>query len=70
MNNHDAYSYFTDPIIRSLFKPGKPVRHQQTCPVCGKKLVNTYRHGDEWKCFECWKAETALAAGKEQGDEH
>ena len=24
------------------FKTAKPVRHQQTCPVCGRKLVNTY----------------------------
>ena len=33
----------------------KDVLHQQTCPVCGRKLVNTYRRGNEWKCRVCWE---------------
>ena len=36
------------------FKPGKPVRHQQTCPVCDRKLVNTYLWDGVWKCRRCW----------------
>ena len=37
------WPYIDQPdYIRRLFKPAKTVRHQQTCPVCGRKLVNTY----------------------------
>ena len=43
--------------IFSKLKPGKPVRHQQTCPVCGRTLVNTYLRGGEWKCKKCWDGE-------------
>lgn len=41
--------------IRRLFKPSKPVRHQQTCPVCGRRLVNTYLRDGVWKCRKCWE---------------
>ena len=30
------------------------IRHRQTCPICGKTLVNLYRIGSEWKCQKCW----------------
>lgn len=30
------------------------VRHQQTCPVCGRSLVNTYKRDSVWKCKRCW----------------
>ena len=40
---------------RRLFKPAKPTRHQQTCPVCGRKLVNTYLKDGKWKCRRCWE---------------
>ena len=49
------------------------VVHHETCPCCGKKLVNLYlgetekfeKHGDdavrktvnEWKCKACWDKE-------------
>ncbi len=36
------------PYLR--FKPAKSVRHQQTCPMCGRKLVNTYHRNGVWKC--------------------
>lgn len=39
------------------FKPAKPVRHQQTCPVCGRKLVNTYLRDGVWKCRRCWEGD-------------
>ena len=32
-----------------------PTRHQQTCPVCGRKLVNTYLKDGKWKCRRCWE---------------
>ena len=45
-------------------KPGKPVRYQQTCPVCGKSLVNTYFRQGEWKCKKCWDLEGSGADGQ------
>lgn len=36
------------------------VVHHETCPCCGRKLVNLYRGGvdeKEWKCKKCWDAE-------------
>lgn len=50
------YPYFSEyPFgVRLLFKPGKPIRHHQECPVCKKKLVNIYLRGGVWKCKQCW----------------
>ena len=31
------------------------VMHQQTCPTCGKTLVNIYKNGEVWKCRRCWE---------------
>ena len=44
-------------IMAQLMRKGgkKGVLHQQTCPVCGRNLVNTYRRGNEWKCRVCWE---------------
>lgn len=50
---------------RRLFQPGKPVRHQQTCPVCGRNLVNIYRREREWKCKRCWDEATQREEGQE-----
>lgn len=33
------------------------VVHHQTCPVCGRTLVNLYRKGGVWKCKKCWDNE-------------
>ena len=49
------YDFGMDPLWRKLLRPGKPVRHQQTCPACGRRGVNTYRRGNDWKCLKCWK---------------
>lgn len=51
--------HLINPIERLLkaVKPEKTVRHQQTCPVCGRKLVNTYRRQGQWKCRRCWETE-------------
>lgn len=49
--------YILPPDLRRFFKPAKTVRHQQTCPVCGRKLVNTYFRNGEWKCRMCWEEE-------------
>lgn len=55
MNLSDQpYTYMLDSYFRKLFKPEKPVRHQQICPVCGRKMVNTYRKNGIWKCKQCW----------------
>ena len=33
------------------------VLHHETCPVCGRKLVNIYRRegGKDWMCLQCWR---------------
>ena len=48
---------YIDILPRWRFRPVKPSRHQQTCPVCGRKLVNTYRKDGVWKCRRCWEEE-------------
>ena len=35
------------------------VVHQETCPICGAKLVNLYRRENEWKCRRCWEKQDA-----------
>ena len=48
---------YDDFMPRKLrkFLYGKPptVLHRETCPVCGKRLANLYRHGKEWLCRTC-----------------
>lgn len=46
---------YYDFMRRWRFKPDKPVRHRQTCPVCGRKLVNTYLRDGQRKCRRCWE---------------
>ena len=67
----DSYPWTQDMLIQSMkdpalfmasqllpaLKPGKPVRHQQTCQVCRRTLVNTYLRKGEWKCKKCWDSE-------------
>lgn len=49
------WPYMEPPdYIRRWFKKSN-VRHQQTCPVCGRKLVNTYLKNGVWKCRRCWE---------------
>lgn len=52
----DPMLFITSQILPAP-KPGKPVRHQQTCSVCGRTLVNTYLRKAEWKCKKCWDLE-------------
>lgn len=74
----DSYPWTQDMLIQAvkepaafmasqilpILKPGKPVRHQQTCPVCGRTLVNTYLREGEWKCKKCWDLEGSEADGQ------
>lgn len=38
------------------------VLHDQICPVCGRKAVNTYLRGGAWKCRLCWEKEDKMQA--------
>ena len=53
----DLYNeqYFPIAWYRYYHEPRKPVRHHQTCPVCGRTLVNTYKRDGKWKCRKCWE---------------
>ena len=48
----DAYK-----VLYKLLAPGKPIRHHETCQVCGRTLVNIYRRDGVWKCKKCWDKE-------------
>lgn len=68
---YDSYPWTHDMLIQAIkdpaefmmgqvlagLKPGKPVRHQQVCPECGRVLVNTYLRDGTWKCKRCWDKE-------------
>ena len=54
---------YTDLLPKLVFKPDKGVIHRQTCPECGRKLVNLYKRGNVWKCRRCWEE-----AMKNEGD--
>lgn len=32
----------------------KYIKHHETCPACGSRLVNIYNRDGEWKCKKCW----------------
>lgn len=55
--NESTYENLGANLFGSLFRPQKPVAHQQTCPACGRTLVNLYRRDGVWKCKGCWDAE-------------
>lgn len=48
------YDYDYKFIRHRRFEHARPIRHQQTCQVCGRKLVNTYLRDGVWKCRRCW----------------
>lgn len=49
------YSDIMPYRLCKLFKR-KDVVHHETCPGCGRKLVNLYRRDKEWFCRLCWEA--------------
>ena len=56
------YSSVMDDEIRRLMRRINNARnatvvHHETCPCCGRKLVNLYRREKEWKCRLCWEAQ-------------
>ncbi len=57
-----------EPYLLNLRLPstkkigGVPVAHRQTCPRCGRALVNLYKHGRYWACKKCWDEITATFA--------
>lgn len=55
------YSSIMDDELRRLMRRINNARnatvvHHETCPCCGRKLVNLYRREKEWKCRQCWEA--------------
>ena len=41
-----------------------PVVHHETCPCCGRKLVNLYLKDGQWQCKACWDKEAANVSEK------
>lgn len=50
-------AYMVEMVKRQLHSKPISVRHHETCPVCGRTLVNLYRYNDEWKCRKCGEME-------------
>ena len=68
--NESPQDYY-ERILRRIHKNGtKMVVHHETCPVCGKKLVNLYARRNviteknDWRCRSCWEAYDAAPAEK------
>ena len=57
MYPYDFMFYYEKTLLKKLFKPGKPIRHHETCHVCGRTLVNIYLRDGVWKCKKCWDKE-------------
>lgn len=52
-----CYEYGSDgfltPSLKRLRTKKVDVLHCETCPVCGKRLVNLYKYNKEWLCRTC-----------------
>lgn len=62
------YTRMALPGLRKLLRPSKPIAHQQTCPVCGRTLVNLYKRGEEWRCKKCWDKEDSRPSLQEMAE--
>ena len=51
-NYDDPYFFF-----KMMARRNNNAVHQQTCPVCGRTLVNLYRMHGVWKCRRCHEKE-------------
>lgn len=56
---------YYDFMRRYRYRNRKPVSHQQTCPVCGRRLVNTYLRDGVWECRRCWEQPTITTSESE-----
>lgn len=62
---NESYNVLADDELRRICRRihnarTKTVVHCETCPCCGRKLVNLYRKSvedKEWKCKACWDKE-------------
>ncbi len=43
---------------------GLPVKSRETCPECGRELVNIYYDGNRWKCKKCMDGGPATCKGE------
>ena len=49
----EMLDFIAPTVMRMLRRKKVDVVHRETCPVCGKQLVNLYRYGKEWLCRTC-----------------
>lgn len=61
----DSIRYFNDTFFKEQTKSA--VRHRETCPECGRKLVNLYWRKSGYKCRACWERFEKDNALKEMG---
>lgn len=69
MNDSEYGKALARSLVALLLPPNffkvADVAHQQTCPTCGRKLVNTYRRGKEYRCRRCWESADAERSEEE-----
>ena len=57
--SYDGYGYQRDPFFIKMMREIErdaacTIRHGETCPHCGRTLVNIYRIGENvWACRRC-----------------
>lgn len=76
LHGYPQYSLDNDPEYQRLMRRihnarTKTTIHHETCPVCGKKLVNLYRRNmtdSAWRCRECWEKYDKEAAEATEND--
>ena len=61
----EMLSFIAPTMTKALHRKKVDVVHRETCPVCGKRLVNLYRYGKEWLCRTC-----KIAAEKVDAEVH
>ena len=49
----EMLDFIAPTVMRMLRCKKVDVAHRETCPVCGKQLVNLYRYRKEWLCRTC-----------------
>lgn len=49
----ELVSFIAPTMAKALRRKKVDVVHRETCPVCGKRLVNLYRYNKEWLCRTC-----------------
>ena len=54
----------SNPFAKLRKELNRTVLHQETCPECGRTMVNLYKRAQVWKCRRCWERADAGGNGE------